>query len=62
MSSDWINFSATGNPNGKGLPEWPAFNPADQQRMNFGNTVSAEKVKNKAALDFLEAPKPAGEC
>jgi len=23
--------------------------------MNFGDTVSAEKVKNKAALDFLEA-------
>jgi hypothetical protein len=23
--------------------------------MNFSETVSAEKVKNKAALDFLEA-------
>jgi len=55
MSSYWINFAATGNPNGKGLPEWPAFNSADQKRMNFGNTVSAENVKNKAALDFLEA-------
>jgi para-nitrobenzyl esterase len=55
MSSYWINFAATGDPNGKGLPEWPAFRAGDQQRMNFGDTVSAEKVKNKAALDFLEA-------
>ena len=55
MSSYWINFAATGNPNGKGLPEWPAFSADDQKRMNFGDTVAAEKVKNKAALDFLEA-------
>jgi para-nitrobenzyl esterase len=55
MSSYWINFAATGDPNGKGLPEWPAFSESDQQRMNFGNTVAAEKVTNKAALDFLEA-------
>lgn len=26
MSSYWANFAATGNPNGKGLPEWAAVN------------------------------------
>ncbi|HEY1950500.1 MAG TPA: carboxylesterase family protein, partial [Bryobacteraceae bacterium] len=55
MSSYWINFAATGDPNGKGLPEWPAFKNGDQKRLNFGNTVAAEKVKNKLALDFLES-------
>jgi para-nitrobenzyl esterase len=55
MSSYWVNFAAKGDPNGKGLPQWPAFNQKDQMRMDFGDTVVAEMVRNQAALDFLEA-------
>jgi para-nitrobenzyl esterase len=55
MSSYWVNFAAKGDPNGKGLPNWPAFNEGDQMRMDFGNIVAAERVRNQAALDFLAA-------
>ena len=40
MSSYWANFAATGNPNGKGLPEWPAYSPKSEQAMVLGETVS----------------------
>lgn len=35
MSEAWINFAKTGNPNYKGLPEWPAYNPKKGAVMVF---------------------------
>jgi para-nitrobenzyl esterase len=31
----WVNFAKTGNPNGPGLPEWPAYSPKTDQLMDF---------------------------
>ena len=45
LSSYWVNFAANGNPNGKGLPVWPAFNPKENQRMVLG-----DKIEPGAAL------------
>ena len=37
MSSYWVNFAATGDPNGKGLPVWPPFSGQHQQPMVLGD-------------------------
>src|SRR6478735_5605340 len=51
ISSYYVNFATTGDPNGKGLPQWPAFTDKNQQVMVFDGAPSArtypalEKVK-----------------
>jgi para-nitrobenzyl esterase len=35
MSSAWINFAKTGNPNSDNLPEWPAYNENNTATMHF---------------------------
>jgi para-nitrobenzyl esterase len=53
-SSAWTNFVKTGNPNGAGVPEWPAYDPHADVLMNFGDTPKAQPTPFKAALDFLD--------
>jgi len=53
MSSYWINFIKTGNPNGKGLPEWPKFNNQTQQAMVFDATSGKQTLPGKDALKFM---------
>ena len=40
MSSYWVRFAATGNPNGPDLPEWPAYDPESRNVQEFGSRVS----------------------
>ena len=37
-SEAWIQFARSGNPNHKGLPNWPAYTTKDRATMVFDNT------------------------
>ena len=53
MSSFWANFIATGNPNGKGLPNWPTYTIKGSMTMVLDENPKAIPLPGKAGLDFL---------
>ena len=55
ISRYWANFISTGNPNGNGLPEWPAYSVTDKKIMVLGEKPEAKSLSDAAALDFLYA-------
>ena len=54
MMSYWVNFATTGDPNGKGLPKWTAYNRDAEPYIDFGDTVQMRNHLLKEQLDFLE--------
>ena len=54
MSSYWINFAATGNPNGDGLPDWPAYTLDAEQALELGDTVQVRRGVKGERLDFFD--------
>jgi para-nitrobenzyl esterase len=44
ISGYWTNFARSGDPNGPGLPSWPAFTEADQRIMNLGEPLAARVI------------------
>ena len=58
MSTYWVNFAATGDPNRKRLiPKWPVYNLKTDLAMGFGERIAPTEVPHKDALDFLDAQK-----
>jgi len=50
-----VNFAKTGNPNGKGLPEWPAYSPKTDMIMDFSLTGPVAKPDPwRERLDLID--------
>ena len=54
MSSYWVNFATTGDPNGKGLPAWTPYDQRTEPYLDLGDAVQVRSHLLKAQLDFLE--------
>jgi para-nitrobenzyl esterase len=55
MQSYWVNFATHGNPNGAGLPEWPAFSENMPLVMRFGVNPGPAPMPNLDRLKVLDA-------
>jgi len=54
MNSYWVDFATTGDPNGKGLPKWPAYDRDAENYIDFGDTVQSHNHLLKAQADFQD--------
>ncbi|MFN0181119.1 MAG: carboxylesterase/lipase family protein [Gemmatimonadales bacterium] len=54
MPAYWTNFAARGDPNGPGLPPWPAVDRSPRQVMNLGDNVGPGPIPNRARLERID--------
>jgi para-nitrobenzyl esterase len=58
MSSAWVNFARTGNPNAPGLPKWPAYTAQNGATMLFDVQCTMRNHPDAELLSIVNAPKP----
>lgn len=54
ISSAWINFAKTGNPNAKGLPNWPAYTKESGTTMILDNKSEVRYHHDDELMNVLE--------
>jgi para-nitrobenzyl esterase len=54
MTSYWLNFTASGNPNGQGLPVWPEFKGPSGKSMILGDKVEPGEPLGAARIALYD--------
>lgn len=54
MMAYWANFATTGDPNGKGLQHWPAFDAKNRTTLELGEKTEVHSITDSAQLEFFE--------
>ncbi len=54
MATYWTNFAKTGDPNGAGLPDWPAYSTQNEKVMHFGDKTYVDGVAHEKQLELLD--------
>jgi para-nitrobenzyl esterase len=52
--SAWTHFAATGDPNGPGVPDWPAFTAANDAYLEIGDGPCVGSGWHGPGLDFID--------
>jgi len=55
MGTYWTNFAKYGDPNGKDVPNWPAFSDSNPKLMYFNNTAYTGPVPSDKSLEVLDS-------
>ena len=55
LASALVRFAQTGTPNGKGLPNWPAYEERRDRVLVIGDRIEARVLPRKAAIDLYES-------
>ena len=54
MGQYWTNFARTGDPNGDGMPVWPAYDPEKDEWMTFNPSIEVQAGVRAEKLDIME--------
>ena len=55
MGTYWTNFAKYGDPNGEGVPKWPAFSDENPEVMYFNKTAYTGPVPSAESLEVLDS-------
>ena len=56
ISTAWVNFARTGNPNHNGLPHWPAYTAENQATMYFDSPSVVRNNPEREGLRLIGQP------
>jgi para-nitrobenzyl esterase len=55
MSSYWVNFATTGDPNAKGMAKWTPYDDKSKTPMIFGNPPEGAQAPREDRLAFYQS-------